>query len=346
MPPSSSDSASSAGITQQAADWLARRDRGLSAADQDAYLLWLRADPRHATALAAHEATLRRMMRLADWQPTQSDEPNPDLFAPPPRRSRGPLYGSLAAAAAVLLAAGTWWSQTAPTDRSARTVARSYLRVNERQALPDGSLVELKEGSRITLDFSAATRRVRLLGEAHFTVTKDLARPFIVEASGVAVRAVGTAFNVREDTSAVEVVVTEGTVRIDPPAAAAPAPSSDLPAEASPLVSAGHRAVIPLGALAAAPHIVATTESEVAATLAWQAPRLQFIETPLAQAVAEFNRHNRQQLTLARPELGEIAIGGTFRVNNVEGFVRLLETTLNVQVVSRTADSIVLASAR
>jgi transmembrane sensor len=345
MTPSSSDSAATA-LTQQAADWLARRDRGLSAAEQDEYLHWLRADPHHANALAAHEATLRRMMRLADWQPTQSDEPNPDLFAPPPRRSRGLLYGSLAAAAAVLLAAGTWWSQTAPTDRSASTVAKSYLRVNERQVLPDGSLVELKDGSRNAVDFSPAIRRVRLIGEAHFTVTKDPARPFIVEASGVAVRAVGTAFNVREDTSAVEVVVTEGTVRIDPPATAAPAPSSDQPAVASPLVSAGHRAVIPLAAFATVPQVVATTESEIAATLAWQAPRLQFLETPLAEAVAEFNRHNRQQLTLARPELGEIPIGGTFRVNNVEGFVRLLETTLNVQVVSRTSDSIVLARAR
>lgn len=329
-------------VAGQAADWLARRDRGLSAAEQDEYLQWLRADARHAGAITQHEQTLRRMMHLADWQPAQSDEPNPDLFAPRRHASLRIYYRVLAAAAAVVLAAGTWWWQAANPPPPA-AITKSYLRVNERQALPDGSVVELKDGSRIVLDFSAATRRVRLTGEAHFTVAKNAARPFVVETSGVAVCAVGTAFNVRQDTASVEVVVTEGTVRIEPPAEFVA--SFAQQASFTPLVAAGQRVVVALGE-PAAPKVVATTTAEVAETLSWQAPRFQFLETPLAEAVAEFNRHNRQQLALARPELGVIPIGGTFRVNNVEGFVRLLETTLGVQVVSRTPDQIVLARAR
>jgi transmembrane sensor len=338
-------SADSGRVTQAAADWLARRDRGLSAAEQDEYLRWLRQDPGHARALAAHEATLRRMMRLGEWQPAQSDNPNPDLFAPRRRRPRGLLYTCLAAAAAVALAAGTWGWRAANPPAPA-PLAKSYLRVNERQALPDGSIVELKEGSHIVVDFSAGIRRVRLMGEAHFTVAKNPARPFIVEASGVEVRAVGTAFNVRQDAAEVEVVVTEGTVRIDPPAPAADANSAGGARAGSPLVSAGHRAVIPLAAAPVAPVVSAATDGEISETLAWQGPRFKFLETPLADAIAEFNRHNRQQLALARPELGAIPIGGTFRVNNVEGFVRQLETVLSVQVVSRTPDLIVLSRAR
>jgi len=341
MKPLSSDFSDSDAISAQASDWLVRRDRGLSASEQDEYLQWLRADARHTAALSQHEATLRRLMRLGEWQPLQSDDPNPDLFAPTRRKSRRFFYSALAAAA-IALAAGTWWLQ-APNPAPPAAVAKSYLRVNEHQALPDGSLVELKDGSRIAVDFSAATRRVRLTGEAHFTVTKNPARPFIVETSGVAVCAVGTAFNVRQDSAAVEVVVTEGTVRIDSPAEAVSSTSS-LTQVPAPLVSAGHRVTVPLAA--AAPQVSAATPDEIAELLSWQAPRLQFLETPLAEAVAEFNRHNRQQLTLARQELGAIPIGGTFRVNNVEGFVRLLETTLGVQVLSRTPDRIVLARAQ
>ncbi len=334
-------------VAQHAADWLARRDRGLSAAEQDEYLQWLQRDPRHAAALAHHEATLRRMMRLGEWQPAQSAEPNPDLFAPP-RRPRVRVrwlfsgFAAAAAAAVVFFLAGTGWRPAALTPPTA-AVAKTYLRVNERLALPDGSLVELKDGSHLAVEFSAAERRVRLIGEAHFTVAKNPARPFIVEAAGVTVRAVGTAFNVRSDTAAVEVVVTEGTVRVDPPAMAAGEPAS-APLVA-PLVTAGQRAVVAL-AESAAPQVNVATPGEMAETLAWQTPRLQFFETPLAEAVAEFNRHNRQQLVLARPDLGTVPIGGTFRVNNPDGFVRLLQATLGVQVVSRSAEKIVLARGR
>jgi transmembrane sensor len=37
---------------QAAADWLVRRDRGFTAAEQDAFLDWLAADPRHGEWLA------------------------------------------------------------------------------------------------------------------------------------------------------------------------------------------------------------------------------------------------------------------------------------------------------
>ena len=52
-------------IDDEASRWLARRDRGLSAREQDAYLQWLREDDRHATAVARAEATLRRILQLA-----------------------------------------------------------------------------------------------------------------------------------------------------------------------------------------------------------------------------------------------------------------------------------------
>ena len=88
----------------------------------------------------------------------------------------------------------------------------------ERLTLEDGSVVELNHGGKLEIDFSSETRRVRLVrGEANFTVAKNPERPFVVNAGGVDVRAVGTVFNVRLAREAVEVVVSEGRVKLERP---------------------------------------------------------------------------------------------------------------------------------
>jgi transmembrane sensor len=181
-------------------------------------------------------------------------------------------------------------------------------------------------------------------GEAHFTVAKDPRRPFVVEAGGVAVRAIGTAFNVRLDHANVDVLVTEGRVRVEASDQAAVAPAASVRTPV--LVNASQRTVVSLSPLPAEPEVVAVTPVQVQAALAWQAPRLQFHETPLGEAVAEFNRHNRHRLVLGDPSLGAIPIGGTFRVDNVDGFVRLIEVTLGLRGEARGPEETTLWPAR
>jgi transmembrane sensor len=350
-------SATTNAIQAAAARWLFRRDRGLTPAEQDEFLQWRQDDPRHAEAFARHEAVLERMMRLGDWKPLLAADPNPDLFAPPggllSRRRRGIYAGFAAAAAAVALGFFVWQ----PTASSPKPIAPAvaYLRMNERQVLADGSLIELKDGSRIEVAYSAADRRIKLIdGEAHFTVAKDPHRPFLVEANGVAVRAVGTVFNVRLDPHAVEVLVTEGRVQVsadrrDSAASAAPiSPIASVPAPQT--LGAGQRTLVPLASVPAAPVVVTMTPSQVKAALSWQVPRLQFDETPLAEAIAEFNRHtagnSSQRLALGDASLATLPIGGTFRLDNVEGFVRLLEYTLEIRATHGASGEIVLTRGR
>jgi transmembrane sensor len=310
-------------VARSAAEWLARRDRGLTPAEQDAFTQWLAADPAHPAALRQHAAAFERMMTLYEWQPGQSPEPNENLFVPPARHRWWLAVAGLAAAASLVVGVALTWRGAAPTEPA--VVAKTYLRVNERHALPDGSLVELNEGARIALRFSAGERRVHLTGEGHFTVTPDAARPFVVEAGGATVRAVGTAFNVRLGLEAVDVLVTEGSVRVESPRGAA-----DADAVPAALVEARHRAVISLSP-AAAPAVTPVQAAEIAEALAWQMPRLQFFDTPLGEAIAEFNARNPVQLVLGEADLRNLAIGGTFAVDNVEGFVRLLELTCDLR---------------
>src|SRR5690606_20213445 len=144
--------------------------------------------------------------------------PDPDLLARPRRRSRFIAPALLAAAAAMAVLAALRFREAPPGRRpEVAAVARVE---PDLVHLPDGSRVEIHPGGEIAERFTPGERRVSLLrGEAYFTVAKNPDRPFVVEANGVAVHAVGTAFNVRlpTDEAAVEVLVTEGIVHVTPP---------------------------------------------------------------------------------------------------------------------------------
>ncbi|MCD0488519.1 FecR domain-containing protein [Pedobacter sp. MC2016-14] len=82
--------------------------------------------------------------------------------------------------------------------------------------LPDGTVVFLNSGSsiRFPLKFNAHTRDVRFRGEAFFKVAKDKTRPFTINTNHIAVRVLGTRFNLRAYPSErqTNVVVEEGKV--------------------------------------------------------------------------------------------------------------------------------------
>ena len=59
--------------------------------------------------------------------------------------------------------------------------------------------------------------------------------------------------------------------------------------------------------------------------LSWRDGFLAFHDTSLATAAAEFNRYNTRKIVIADPSVGALRIGGSFRWSNAEAFVRLLE---------------------
>lgn len=328
------DSPEAQARSRTAAEWFAKRDRGLTAAEQDEFLQWLAAHPRHGEWFALHRRLGGDFSVLAQWRPEHSEEPNPDLLARPRRRLRWLMPLGLAAAASLALAF-VWWQAAMPAVETEVANAAAY----ERRILADGSTVELNRGAVVTVAFTAGERRVVLVrGEALFTVAKNPARPFVVRAGGVDVRAVGTAFNVRLDAASLEVLVTEGRVQVQSPPAAG---TSAVPASAPPEVTAGQRATVSLTA-ATQPQIVAVSVEESARLLAWQPQLLDFSSVPLGRAIVEFNRRNRVQFVIADAELAAMPIVASIRSDNVERFARFLADTPGVVVERRGADEIVL----
>jgi transmembrane sensor len=338
--PSSESSPEPVGDT--AAKWLARRDRFLNAAEQDAYLQWLRESPAHGAAITRLEKTWKALDQLKQWRPEHSPRPNPDLLAPKRSRSIRLIWPVLlAASVAIVFTAVQWWPGAVDSTVHRQAIIHPG---PERLMLEDGSIVELNAGAKVMVKFTPEERRVLLeRGEAHFTVAKNPARPFIVSADKFSVRAVGTAFSVQLNREAVSVMVTEGKVRLDE-STIANNRSIAASKELSHLV-AGQQAVISTMVQEAAKdpvpvQIREVTPAEIERALSWQGLRLEFVEMPLRDVVQEFNRYNLRKLVIDDTQTGLIVIQGNFRADNVDAFVRLLDLSSGVTALPRGNDII------
>lgn len=313
--------------------WLARRDRGFTAGEQDAFSDWLAADPRHRAAFRRLDRAWSSLDSLAAWQPAESADPNPDLLAPGRARrgfSRGWFAGVCAIGAAAAVAALVFRGPESAPPSPEPAPGLRVIPEPEKQFLVDGSLAEINHGSRLEVDFRDHERRLRLrAGEVHLSVVKDAARPFVVEVDGVLVRAVGTAFNVRRDQQGLEVLVTEGAVEV---ARAAAAPVR---------VTRGERARIEPGR---DPVVTPESPGVIAQELAWRGVRLEFEGTPLRAVVAEFNLRNSRQLVIGDAAAGRVGVSGTFRADEPEAFARLLEAGFGLTVERLSSGAWVLNS--
>jgi transmembrane sensor len=163
-------------------------------------------------------------------------------------------------------------------------------------------------------------------------VAKNPDRPFIVSVAGVDVRVLGTVFNVRLRPDAVDVLVTEGKVRVDSAVAAAAAMPSVVPEETRHSeLTAGQKLSIdlqsPVAPLAKRAEL---STVEIKQALAWQARRLDFDSAPLEEIVAEMNRYNHHKLVIADGRLNAQRFGGSFPAGDCDTIVRMLEANFGV----------------
>jgi transmembrane sensor len=241
----------------------------------------------------------------------------------------------------MLVAAGFLWrlhlvppaSMQAPPSSSVLVTALAT------HLLPDGSVIELKEGANIEIDYSPAFRRVRLIeGRAHFTVAKNQVAPFIVIVGELEVRAVGTEFSVHMDARRVEVLVTEGRVDVDqtiqPVAAGSPQNARSVRASRQTLatVDAGNRVVVEVAAAVEPPAVLAVSTTEQNELLSWRVPSIELSATPLSEALPIFNRYCPVSLSLADPSLGALKLSGVLRPNNPNALFHVLKVEFGLEV--------------
>ena len=360
-------------IEQVAAAWLARRDReDWNEADEAGLSAWLSASTAHRVAFLRLETAWRETGRLkalaaglpagavpglgqwsrspffsgrsaasaaeqrvlrhsatdagTEYRATLLAETRVGVTARPGMLAPRKVLLSAAAVVILTTAIGFGWIGW-PHDSSYRTA------VGRVEAVPikDGSIVTLNTDSGIRVAVTETERRVDLeKGEAFFEIAKDPKRPFVVQAGAARIIAVGTKFSVRREGDDVRVIVTEGRVRVEH---AGPRQRAQTT-----LISAGSVALAGESGVLVEDRALAEVEDR----LSWRHGFVIFHETPLADAVAEFNRYNTRQIVIANRALESIRIGGTFRTENVEAFVRLLSEGFPI-TVDESEDRITLS---
>ena len=230
-------------------------------------------------------------------------------------------------------------------DASALQSAHFAAEAYQYQILNDGSQLDLNQGSEVEVSYTSGKRLVKLLaGEVYFKVAKNPDRPFVVEVNGTEVSALGTAFNIRYQNEAVEVVVTEGRIRWERPLGEDDLVGSEevgqLPYRE--MVS-GQKSMITSDD-EISDHLVIETiaEEEIESLLGWRHEVLEFDSTPLAEAIEAFNRRNSIQLVIADPVLFDEPIVGSVRSDNIERFALLLEAAIGLDVDKSEPGKIVL----
>ncbi len=345
-PPNSDSATSNDAIETAAAEWLCEREEGFAPGRARAFAAWRAADQRHEAMVAETE---RAMGLLAEMPAVRASlEAHTAAVVPavvPGVRWVGfrlPVWAS-GLAAAFVLAAGVWFFMRARPAESQHYVTAA---AQQQFALKDGSVVNLNVSSEVNIRLTSDERRVTLTsGEAHFAVAHDAERPFIVTAAGVSVRAVGTAFSVRVGDAGVEVLVTEGKVEVTRDCASVGVAAVASPAVVPARLVAGERAVIAREAPVESARIERVSAEVLSATVRWHSHVMTFSDLPLREAIALFNRRNEMQLVLVDEKLGDQKIGGTFAIDQVGAFVRLLEKDGDVVAEQRGPRDITLRRA-
>lgn len=314
-------------LMAEAERWLSRLGGGQgSSAERRAFEQWL-AHPSHAAAYAEAD----RFWRIFDDASTDPEAEAliartlADTAGRAPQRQGTRRWLALAASV-VVCAIGFATFRVGQHHAPAKTYATEFGQRSIVQ-LDDGSQLALNSATRVSVRIASDSRQFKVLeGEAVFTVARDPARPFTVEAGDGEVTALGTRFQVRKDSKQVIVTLLEGRIVVD-------REDSRQHVQLAPgdQVSFGE---------GSADMTRRTVDPEVASS--WTTGKLKFKATPLSEVLEEVNRYTRAQIRLADPSLGSMPVNAAVEIGNSAAVVAALESLLPVEAQYLARHQIVL----
>jgi transmembrane sensor len=300
-------------ILSEAGAWMARLNGPYrSRRVEQGFQKWLKDDPRHAEAFRLIAVDWEGIGELKRFASVSIGAPAHTAVMPAQRRA---ISGLPLAAAAVLVAAvaaafyfvGSGGVTTGVGEQRILTLA-------------DGTRVHLNTATHIVERYGDSERLIHLeSGEALFEVAKESGRPFVVEAGGQRVRALGTSFVVRKDRDRLAVTLVDGKVAV----------SSVELSPGQRLTVTGHR-----------PPVI--DRPEISRLTAWQQGKVAIDHMRLSEVVAEMNRYSTLELVIEAPQTQRLFISGVFSVGQSASFARAVAQSYGLEVVER-GDRIVLA---
>lgn len=193
--------------------------------------------------------------------------------------------------------------------------------------LADGTKVWLNYDSRMIYPqrFTGKTRTIRLEGEAYFEVAPDRSKPFIVELQHIAVKAVGTSFNVKAypGDPDIETTLESGKVIIQSDAGQKQEICKMEPGQHFVFSQASHQ--------------YSLRQEDPARYVSWREGKLIFKDDRLDQVARRLSRWYNIQVKLKDPELSSLTYTATFVDETVDQILEMLEivTPISYTVTER-----------
>jgi len=182
--------------------------------------------------------------------------------------------------------------------------------------LPDGTQVALNAGSSLHYPshFKGKERKVSLEGEAFFDVSHNKEKAFVIDASDLQIRVLGTSFYVNTVASGntMEVVLMEGSVQLD-------FNGKQM------LLEPGDKAVV----LKQHGEIV-KQENNDPNLLAWKTRNLRFSDTPLYEIIDVLKKVYNKDIVVLNPEINNCRITATFEDQSLEAVLLVLQSTIDI----------------
>ena len=230
-----------------------------------------------------------------------------------------------AAVVAIIIAVGCisyWQGEVNVKDTFADISVEAPLGSKTKLYLPDGTLVWLNAGSRMTYSqgFGVDNRKVELEGEGYFEVKRNEKIPFFVKTKDLQLQVLGTKFNFRDYPEDHEVVVSllEGKVGLN----------NLLREEKEAVLSPDERAVLnKANGLLTVESVTATKASQ------WTDGYLFFDEELLPDIAKELERSYNVKIHIANDSLKTFRFYGNFvrREQNIQEVLEALASTEKMQ---------------
>lgn len=321
---------------EQAARWLTKQQAGLSASQQREFAEWL--------SLSENANRYRFMQQL--WQQV-GDLPKDSVtllrasIPATPRKTVSHLIWHKACVATVLCLVLLWpaWQWLSPPLMT--TQLHTSPGGSQQFTLPDGTVLSLDADTQLQVAYYQQRREVRLSkGQVYFQVKHLQDKPFVVLSGPSRVTVLGTSFSVRYipqsmSGDGVEVAVRSGSVRIG---------------ARSWLQNMRWRALASLNLMAYDHHLMVLHATQRATGDAhgnltrqlpialdniaeWRQARINFNNTPLNLALAEFSRYGNVPFHLASSDVANLRISGSFNIYRPDSFVDALPKVLPVKLI-------------
>lgn len=284
--------------------WTRRHSGAWTGADELELQAWLGASPEHQAAYDQVARVWTDTGALADRILRRSRTPRSQ------RRSAIAVAGVAVAMVAIAISlwpvGSRWWDGEPQRWSAARDKPTDF-------TLSDGTHVLLDAGSEIVTSIGWHTRRVSLRrGEALLTVAHDRRRPFELDSGSGRVTDLGTRFDVEILRGTTRIAVLEGCVGVS---------------------TSGHEMALMAGQAGGYDRsgvlLPVTTAGSTA--LLWAAGKRRFDREPLPDVLERLARYHDVSFDFSNPELQELQLSGTFRVDDLPLFLRTLSAALPVE---------------